>query len=924
MSDQRTIYFFGAGQADGGGEVKHLVGGKGASLADMTKAGLNVPPGFTISADCCARYFEANRQWPEGLEAAVRTGMDRLEQLAGRTFGKGDDPLLVAVRSGAAESMPGMMDTVLNVGLNPESVLAIANRTGRPRGAWEAYRHFLVMFGHTVGGVPEAVYTRLAADLVKERGKRAEQDLDGDEMQLLCGRFFTAFQQHAGRAMPTDPWEMLRQAINAVFDSWNTERAVTYRKHHKVEGLLGTAVNVQMMCPSEVSGVMFTINPVNPDLTQIIIEASYGLGEAIVLGKVTPDRFVLDKSSLEIGARQIAKKDRVITAVATKDAPVRRGRDAASLTDAQVLDLARLGLRVEGYFETPCDIEWAWADGQFYLLQARPIKRGIAVQREHVRHEEITALRGRAEPGGTVWARYNLAEILPAPTPMTWAIVSRFMSGKGGYGLMLRDLGFDPDPIIDSDGFNDLVCGRPYVNLSREPKLYFRDVPYGYRFADLKASPERAIYPQPEIIPEQRGLRFFWRFPVILFRMLRNHARMKRQSRVLHERLRREVFPQFADEVRQEEMIDYARLPPLDLLMRLSRWITRTLDTFARDSLKATVLAALAMEHLKQGLAKPLGPERARSAVQELMTGVRPDPEADLAGAHRARANRSLATEGFLVQFGHRGSQEMELAMPRWAEDPQLLPGRGNEPSPNGMPREADKETEADRWPAFVTESRLQATRAGRLEPYYQRAKTYLSLRETGKHYFMMGYALIRRALVEIGRRTELGDDIFFLVPGELPKVVSGERLDRVIAERKQRRELALGLEAPPVLFSDDLEAIGRPPAAIGGTELKGTPLSAGVASAPALVLDEPSSAPDDLTEYVLVCPSTDPAWVPLFLRAKGLVMETGGMLSHGAIVAREFGLPAVAGIPGIHRRLRTGQRLHVDGTTGLVRVFES
>src|SRR5437588_2545069 len=158
------VYFFGQGQADGGGDLKHWVGGKGASLADMTRAGLNVPPGFTISAECCDLYYKAGCQWPAGLEDEVRANLARLEQLTGRPFGRGPDPLLVAVRSGAAQSMPGMMDTVLNVGLNPDCVRAVAERTGNARAAWEVYLHFLIMFGHTVGGVPEGVFAGVRRD----------------------------------------------------------------------------------------------------------------------------------------------------------------------------------------------------------------------------------------------------------------------------------------------------------------------------------------------------------------------------------------------------------------------------------------------------------------------------------------------------------------------------------------------------------------------------------------------------------------------------------------------------------------------------------------------------------------------------------------------------------------------------------------
>src|SRR5262249_24270313 len=224
-TQQQLVYFFGEGQAEGGSDIKHLVGGKGASLADMTKAQLNVPPGFTISAECCDLYYKAGKKLPDGLEEAVRASLARLEKLAGRTLGKGDNPLLVAVRSGAAQSMPGMMDTVLNVGMNPDCVRCMATRTGNRPAAWEAYRHFIVMFGHTVGGVEESVFTDLIGQMLKETGKPAEADLDADQMEQLCGSFREAYQKHTGRELPTEPWEMLRQAIDAVFGSWNNERA---------------------------------------------------------------------------------------------------------------------------------------------------------------------------------------------------------------------------------------------------------------------------------------------------------------------------------------------------------------------------------------------------------------------------------------------------------------------------------------------------------------------------------------------------------------------------------------------------------------------------------------------------------------------------------------------------------------------------
>jgi pyruvate,water dikinase len=559
-------------------------------------------------------------------------------------------------------------------------------------------------------------------------------------------------------------------------------------------------------------------------------------------------------------------------------------------------------------------------------LQARPIKGLERLQdseRERVRLEEIAALAARAEPDGTVWSRYNLAEVLPEPTPMTWAIVRRFMSGRGGYGLMYCDLGFDPDPALDEEGIFDLICGRPYCNLSREPRMHYRRLPFQHPFAALKADPQKALYPRPVIDPARAGWRFWLFLPVslprVIVQLIRAGLRQRRLSETLAEYLRRELFPAFAEETRREAGRDLTALDAAALRERLHFWIQRTLYDFARDSLKPTALAAIAMGKLEQALARALGPERARAAVGELIVGVRPDPEADLSSAIRELGSGTLDRATFLRCFGHRGSQEMELSCPRWSEDPAALDRLIN-PSHEGPVVDRP----AGSWERIAVEANLTYPQRTTLEAELRHLLTYLGLRETAKHYLMMGYALIRRYLIELDRRLGLQGGIFFLTLEELPRLIAGEDLSRLIAERRRGRELALSLEVPPVLFSDDLEAIGRPPAVAGADVLHGVAVSAGVAEGPALVLRRPGETRPAAEGFILVCPTTDPAWVPLFVHARGLVMETGGVLSHGAIMAREYGRPAVAGIPDVHRRLRTGQRLRVDGGSGTVTILSN
>jgi pyruvate,water dikinase len=460
-----------------------------------------------------------------------------------------------------------------------------------------------------------------------------------------------------------------------VFQSWHSERAVSYRQHHNIVGLLGTAVNVQMMCPSEVSGVLFTAHPVDPARKQMVLESWYGLGESVVLGKVTPDRFAVDSESLRIVEQQ-----------------VQDGRTEASLNDGQVRELVQLGQRVEQYFGHPCDIEWGLAGGKFYLLQARPIKRKQTADPaalERARQEEIARLRQMAAPGGTVWSRYNLYEILPEPTPMTWSVVQKLMSGRGGFGVMYRDLGFDPDPVLDEIGTFDLVCGRPYCNLSREPRLYYRQLPFEHPFAALKKEPGKALYPQARFNPARAGWKFWLLLPAIFVKLLRANLKLVRITRTFAEEFREKILPPFLDETRREAQVDLSKLDNAALFERLHVWIQRTLYEFARHSLKPTALAdhvqgqlLLALTRLETAVARvpprnkaaaKAAAERAQAKLRELVMGVHPDADADLPGAIRALAAGDLDHDTFLQRFGHRGHHEMELAHARWSEDPQEL-----------------------------------------------------------------------------------------------------------------------------------------------------------------------------------------------------------------------------------------------------------
>ena len=762
---------------------------------------------------------------------------------------------------------------------------------------------------HKLGGGPVAVRSSATAE-------------DGTEASF-------AGQQDTLLGVVGD--EALLTALETCWSSLHTERAVAYRRRRNIpDDGLAMAVVVQALVPADVAGVLFTRDPQDPTGRSMAVEAAWGLGEVVVSGRVIPDRFRLDRDTGAVLEAHPGRK--TVKVAATCEEPVAPElQHALCLGDAELARLAELGRRVEAFYGDPRDVEWALADGTFHLLQARPITAATVAEREVVRTDVIAGLKALADPRGTVWVRYNLSEVLPEPTPMTWAVVGRLLAADGGFGAMNRDLGADPDPSLGAESAYDLVAGRPMANLSRLPRIQFARPPVEYPFAKLKADPRQALDPKPELRPVRNGLGDWLRLPATVWRLFK----MTSTTRRLAETFAAE-FPAkaeaFAAEARAALAQDWAKLDPPAVKAAFEEWVTRTLVEFARHSLKPTVLADVCWNMLSEQLTPALGAERARAAVGELAVGAKPPQGADLATGLTAFAAGNLDRAAFLERYGHRGRNEMELAQSRWSEDPdavELLKGmkaRG-QLSPGFEELAARIEALAPTpqvvWHRVAAEAKLTGPARDAAGRWADRLRTYLGLREAGKHYLMLGYAVIRRALVELDTRFKLQGGVFYLLPAELDELLAGADLSARIAERKRRRRVELGLEVPPALFSDDLDAVGRPaPVPEGATLLEGIALSAGTAEAPALVLTEPTAASPG-EPYILVCPSTDPAWVPLFAEAAGLVMETGGVLSHGAIVAREFGLPAVAGLPDATRRLRTGQRLRVDGGRGTVAVVD-
>jgi pyruvate, orthophosphate dikinase len=293
MEIKKWVYTFGGDGSEGNRSMKELLGGKGANLAEMCNIGLPVPPGFTITTESCKYYNDHDSNWPEGLRQQVKDGIRYIEEQMKMGFGNPEKPLLVSVRSGAADSMPGMMDTVLNLGMNDEVVEGLAKVTGNERFAYDSYRRFIDMFGDVVMGVPHEYFEESMEAMKEELGVHNDNDLTADHLKELVDRYKAVYRKASGYMFPEDPKEQLHFAINAVFQSWNSPRANKYRAINKIFGLIGTAVNIQAMVFGNAgddcaTGVCFTRNPSTGEhelYGEFLVNAQ---GEDVVAGIRTP------------------------------------------------------------------------------------------------------------------------------------------------------------------------------------------------------------------------------------------------------------------------------------------------------------------------------------------------------------------------------------------------------------------------------------------------------------------------------------------------------------------------------------------------------------------------------------------------------------------------------------------------------------
>ena len=346
---KKYVYLFGGGKAEGNGAMKDLLGGKGAGLAEMTNLGIPVPAGFTITTEACNAYFESGMKYPQGMWEQVLDNMKRVEKAMGMKFGAPDNPLLVSVRSGAKFSMPGMMDTVLNLGLNPETLNGLIKRTNNERFGYDAYRRLITMFGSIVMGIDRQKFEGILDRIKKEKGVRLDTELNVDDLKRVCEEFKKIYKEETKSDFPTDPYQQLKLAVNAVFGSWFGERAKKYRKLHGIPDNLGTACNIQSMVFGNIgensgTGVGFTRDPSTGRkkfFAECLINAQ---GEDVVAGIRTPLHIEELKKTMP----------------------------------KAYSDLMKIYRKLEKHYKDMLDIEFTVQEKKLYMLQTRVGKRTAA------------------------------------------------------------------------------------------------------------------------------------------------------------------------------------------------------------------------------------------------------------------------------------------------------------------------------------------------------------------------------------------------------------------------------------------------------------------------------------------------------------------------------------------------------------------
>lgn len=864
---------------------RDVVGGKGASLLRMAAAGLPVPPGTILTTGFFAPWFDVITETDAWLEL-METGPD-----AG-------SPLFDALKA-RCRALPLTADQ-------------------------------------------QCALERLREDLAARCGEGARFAVrsSSPEEDLESASFAGGYETRLGV-----PLFDLEDAVRHCCASSLDQRVFVYKSEHGLDDPTPRlAVVVQEQIDSDVAGVGFSLNPVTNDYDEAVIDANWGLGTTVVEGRVAPDHFVVNKVD-----RQVVEEtqgDKPISVWLDADAGTIE-RDNAhpaerTLTDAQLQELTNLIGRIEALYDKPVDIEWAYADGELYVLQARPITRYVPLPPEMV-----------TRPGQRrrLYADAALSKGLTTNAPISSLGLDNMKSLFSA--IIERSVGFSGLDAPPEEALFFFTGGRMYVNYSNmmwlaSPAMLAKNTaPTDALMAEILANVDEERYrtaPRPSWVSGRLLcliLRIVWNFRSFFGNLVRTllapegaRQAYRRTTEAIESELRDQIDgglslndfrhtyePRIAHELFNVLMpvLLVGMLPPTMAVLGKSDEEKALADQLTRG---ATDNVVVEMGIALYRLAQLLGP----SDFDDL------DRLAERVERREVPAEFLDAWDEFLAQFGWRGPQETDLASPRYGDDPRLAlrqmsymaVGDGEFDPEAAHRRQVEKRQQA--YEALM--QRLGPLRQAPLRWIYQRIDRFAGTRDTPKHLLVLfNYVIRKRALAEGRRLVQEGrldtpEDVFDLKFDDLEAAAQNPTLRALREEQARFREK---LEAHVTKFPPIIDSRGRilrpPPREDGPGLLRGMAVSPGIATGPIKILhaaDEKRVEKGD----VLVAYTTDPGWTPLFVNAAAIVLEVGGVLQHGAVVAREYGKPCVVGIDRVTERLQDGQQVEVDGTTGTVRLL--
>jgi len=765
----------------------------------------------------------------------------------------------------------------------------------------------------SAGGMPPAIaeairvaYRQRGAPVVAVRSSATAEDLAGSSM---AGQYETILDVQGEDAVLA--------AVERCWASVAGDRVGVYLRERGIDrAQVAMAVVVQELVRADVAGVLFTANPRTGARHELVIDASWGLGEAVVSGLVQPDTVTVDRATGAVLTCTVGDKRVAILAGdhEAREVPAAR-RSIRCLTAVQVRELWKLGLLVMERFGRAQDVEWAIAGDRLFLLQTRAI---TTLEDAEAYQERLTAvradLRAASDAGRGPWVAHNLGETVPHPHPLTWSVLRRFMSGAGGFGSLYKRLGYAPSARVERDGFLDLIGGRIYLDCARGPELFLDGYPFAYDVDLLKSDPDASQRPPTRPVGGMAATvsagRRLAGIPATVAALAESTDR---------DFMQREV-PAFTSWVANERARDLAALDAAGWWACWQDRERRVLDEFAPASLLPSVLAVWALDELRGFLGEHVWDAEPAELANRLSAGGGEDCTARANQGLYQLAHGTVTRATWLAEHGHRALGEFDLAAPRWDECPERVDQLAAHLADGAVPVDAHQRR--------VSESRALAERLGAGMSATDRAEfarrltlvhRYTPFREDAKGHLMRGYRLLRDLAREAGRRLDIGDDVFLLTLDEIRDALAiGFAPLHLIDRRRLERAAETRLTLPVVIAADDIAQVGEVRLEPGADRWSALAISPGMATGPARIVRSPLDAGDLGKGYLLVCTSTDPSWTPLFVNAAGVVLERGGTLSHGAVVAREMGVPAVV-LPDACTRLIEGESIIVDGNRGAV-----